>query len=98
MVIQSSAIGCYSKHELTGVGDSRRGRRVGCVSDLRLLELVRFRLDELRDSGDSNGPFVVAPFAVSPEMGCSSVDDRVLTRSFFLGVVLLFRPQQRVSF
>jgi hypothetical protein len=80
------------------VGDSRRGRRVGCVSDLRLLELVRFRLDELRGSEDSDGPFVVASFAVPPEIGCSFVDDRVLTRSLFLGDVLFLRPQTESKF
>jgi hypothetical protein len=80
------------------MGDPRRGRRVTCVSDLRLLELTRFRLDEPLDSENSNGLFVVTPFAVPSEIGCSSADDRVLTRSFFLGVVLFFRPQQRLSF
>lgn len=80
------------------MGDSRRRRRVGCVSDLRLLELVRFRLDELQDSEDSNGPFVVASFADPTEIGCSFVDDRVLRRSLFMGVVLFLRPRQRVSF
>jgi hypothetical protein len=77
---------------------SRRGRRVGCASDLRLLELARFRLDEVWDSERSNGLFVAVPFVVPPGMGCSSPDDRALTRSLFLGVVLFFRPQQRVRF
>jgi hypothetical protein len=75
---------------------SRRERRVRCVSDLRLLELVRFRLDDLWDSERSNGLFVAVPFADPPGTGCSSPDDRVLARSLFLGVVLFFRPQQRV--
>ena len=77
---------------------SRRERRVSCGSDLRLLELARFRLDERWDSERSNGLFVAVPFAVPPEMGCSSPDDRVLARSLLLGVVLFFRPQQRVRF
>ena len=95
--VKSSAIGCYSKDELTGVGDSRRGRRDTSISDLRLVG-TRFRLDERGDSGNSNGLFGDTPFVVLREIGRSSVDDRALTRSFFLGVVLFFRPQQRVRF
>jgi hypothetical protein len=96
--VKSSAIGRYSNRELTGVCASRRGRRVGCVSDFRLLELARFLLDERWDSERFNGLFVGVSFAVLLEMGCSSPDDRVLARSLFLGVVLFFRPQHRVRF
>ena len=77
---------------------SRRERRVSCVSDLRLLELARFRLGERWDSERSNGLFVAVPFAVPLGAGCSSPDDRVLARSLFLGVVLFFRPQRRVRY
>jgi hypothetical protein len=88
-VVKSSAIG-RSNRELTGVRVSRRERRDGFVSDLRLLELVRLRLGELWDSERSNGLFVAA---VPPGVGRSSPDDRGLTRSLFLGVVLFFRPR-----
>ncbi len=94
-VVKSSAIGRHSNRELTGVCVSRRERRDGFVSDLRLLELARLRLGELWDSERSNGLFVAA---VPPGVGCSSPDDRALARSLFLGVVLFFRPQQRVRF
>jgi hypothetical protein len=87
------------KRGLTGVRDLSWERRVACVSDLRLLELARFRLGELGDSRDSNGLFALVPFVVRLEEGPSSAaGDRVLAGSSFLGVVLLFRPRQRMSF
>ena len=49
-------------------------RRVTFVSDFRLLELARFRLEGLWDSGDSNGLFAFVPFVVLLDGGRPSVD------------------------
>lgn len=88
----------HGKHELTDVRDSRWERRVARVSDLRLLELARFRLEGPWDSRDSNGLLAFVPLVVPFGEGCCSAEGRASAVSSFLSVVLLFRPQQRVSF
>lgn len=50
-------------------------RRVTFVSDFRLLELARFRLGGLWDSGDSNGLFALVPFVDFLDKGRSAVGD-----------------------
>ena len=78
--------------------DSGRVRRDTCVSDFPLLELARFRFEERWDSRGSDGLFAFLPFIVPLVEGCSSTGDLEFVDSSFLGVILLFRPQQRVSF
>ena len=65
----------HSKHELTGVCDWCWERRVTFVSDFRLLELARFRLGGLWDSGDSSGRFALVPFVDLLDKGRSAVGD-----------------------
>ena len=69
-----------------------------CVSDLRLLELARFRFEDRWDSRGSDGLFAFIPFVTRLEEGRSSVDNRAFVGSSVLSDVLLFRPQQRVNF
>jgi hypothetical protein len=97
-VVQSSTLRNYSRDELTVVDDSRRARRVGCGSDLRLLELTRFRLDGVSDSRCSNGLFALFPFAALVEEGCPSVDSRASAGISFLDTGLPFRPQQTMYY